>query len=83
MPLLIFHVFLLPRPGTIEIFEVLMPPQVLAITTPHYKYHHDYATEIRHVQRAYVSLSSYFSSYFSYSFFFFLLVGLKKHLTVY
>ena len=49
---------------------MLMPPQVLAITTPHYKYHHDYATEIRHVQRAYISLSNYFSSYFSYSFFF-------------
>ena len=56
-----FDILFLLSPGTIEIFEVLMPPQVLAITTPHYKYHHDYATEIRHVQRAYVHVSLKFS----------------------
>ena len=54
-------ILFLLRPGTIEMFEVLMPPQVLTITTPHYRYHHDYATEIRHVQRAYVHMSLTFS----------------------
>lgn len=39
------------RPATIDIMEVLMPPKVLSITTPHYKYHHNYANEIRYVQR--------------------------------
>ena len=53
------------RPSTIEIFEVLMPPKVLAITTPHYKYHHDYASEIRHVQRAYIHLSLVLFDFFS------------------
>jgi 1-phosphatidylinositol-3-phosphate 5-kinase len=39
------------QPAEITILEMRIPPTVVAINTPHSEYHHDFAAEIKHIER--------------------------------